>query len=379
VLPCAALDSPVGRFQEVEMMSFVRSVALVVSAVVVGVVGQVGAQGVVDVTASWWDVQEPEPMDVEGLGSLPSTIAVSGNRFVDEAGNTVVFSGVNISDPDKLESGGYWSKIHFEIIKLWGANIVRVPIHPVAWRERGEAEYLRLLDESVRWASELGLYLIFEWHSVGNLHSGVFQHPMYVTDLAETMRFWKTIAHRYAGVSTVAFYEVFNEPTRSGGKFGRVSWAEWKRINEDLISLIRAYDPSVVILVAGFDWAYELRNVAAEPIAGEGIGYVTHPYPQKAQEPLEEAWLRDFGFVADTYPVFATEIGYMAESDPGAHVPVVGDVTYGRRIIGFFREKGISWTAWCFDPDWPPQLISDWDYTPTAQGRFFKSVMQSSR
>ena len=45
-------------------------------------------------------------------------------------------------------------------------------------------------------------------------------------------------------------------------------------------------------------------------------------------------------------------------------------------ILAYFEKKGISWTAWCFDPDWPPQLISDWDYTPTQQGAFFKAYMQ---
>ena len=83
--------------------------------------------------------------------------------------------------------------------------------------------------------------------------------------------------------------------------------------------------------------------------------------------------------VADQYPVFATEIGFMSGDDPGAHVPVISDETYGRRVTEYFAKKGISWTAWCFDPDWPAQLISDWDYTPTKQGEFFRSQMLKKR
>ena len=41
----------------------------------------------------------------------------------------------------------------------------------------------------------------------------------------------------------------------------------------------------------------------------EGIGYVSHPYPQKVEPPYREKWERDFGFVADKYPVFVTEFG----------------------------------------------------------------------
>jgi len=65
----------------------------------------------------------------------------------------------------------------------------------------------------------------------------------------------------------------------------------------------------------------------------------------------------------------------MSADDPGAHIPVISDEKYGKTIINYFRKKGISWTVWNFDPDWPPQLIADWDYTPTKQGAFFKDVM----
>jgi hypothetical protein len=65
----------------------------------------------------------------------------------------------------------------------------------------------------------------------------------------------------------------------------------------------------------------------------------------------------------------------MAADAPGAHVPVVADERYGKAVTDYMAEKGISWTAWVFDPRWSPQLISDWDYTPTPQGTFFKSVL----
>ena len=42
----------------------------------------------------------------------------------------------------------------------------------------------------------------------------------------------------------------------------------------------------------------------------------------------------------------------------------------------YFEQKGISFTVWCFDTSWAPMLISDWDFTPTTQGRFFKAYLQ---
>jgi endoglucanase len=337
------------------------------------------AQQVRGARQDWWNVPYPGVFDVAKLGKAQGFIRVEGNRFVDDQGKTMVFRGVNISDPDKLEKGGHWSKKHFEVIKGWGANIVRVPVHPVAWKERGEDGYFMLLDQAVQWASELGIYLIVEWHSMGNLEAGMFQHPMHETSKQGTFAFWRSIAHRYAGVSTIAFYEIFNEPTLFNGQLGRMTWGEWKRINEEIIHIIRAHDSKAIPLVAGLDWAYELRSVKEAPIDATGIGYVSHPYPMKAQQPWEQNWEKDFGYVADTYPVFATELGFMAATDPGAHIPVMSDEEYGRRIIAYFDKKGISWTAWCFDPDWPPQLISDWNYTPTRQGAFFRQVMRQKR
>jgi hypothetical protein len=70
----------------------------------------------------------------------------------------------------------------------------------------------------------------------------------------------RPIANHFKGHNTVAFYEIFNEPTIYRGQLGTMTWPEWKEINENVIQLIRAYDPETIPLVAGFDWAYELTE-----------------------------------------------------------------------------------------------------------------------
>jgi hypothetical protein len=96
----------------------------------------------------------------------------------------------------------------------------------------------------------------------------------------------------------------------------------------------------------------------------------------KREQPWEEQWEADFGFVADTYPVICTEIGFCLENELGAHIPVISTEVYGEHITKYFEEKGISFTVWCFDTSWSPTLIADWDFTPTTQGRFFKDYLQ---
>lgn len=324
---------------------------------------------------SWWSVPYPDRFDVAVLAHNPARVRVKGNRFVDDRGNTLVFHGVNISDPDKLARDKRWSKRHFEVVASWGADIVRIPVHPAAWRGRGRESYFTLLDDAVRWANELNLYLIIDWHSIGNLQSGMFQHPIHHTTVQETNEFWRAVSHRYAGVTTVAFYELFNEPTLYNGTLGSMSWSEWKRLVEEMVSIIAAHDPDVIPLVSGFDWAYDLRDAMKQPVNRKGIAYVSHPYPQKTTAPFEKNWDRDFGAITKRYPLFATEVGYMPSNAPGAHIPVKDDGGYGQRITDYLDKKGASWTAWCFEPDWPPQLIVDWDYTPTEAGGHFRAVM----
>ncbi len=325
-----------------------------------------------------YPVIDSRPFDPARLSKPQARIRVEGNRFVNEAGATLVFQGVNIEDPDDLELEGHWNKGLFEAIASWNANIVRVPIHPPRFRRRGADAYFELLDQAVLWANELGLYLIVDWHSIGNLLQGRFQDEQYLTSTTETEQFFRAAGIRYRGVPTVALYELFNEPTfGSKGKLGSSSWSEWKSFNEKLIDTLRAQHPEAIALVAGFDWAYDLRPVAGAPIERPAVAYVAHPYPGKAKPPYPAKWDEQFGFVSERYPLIATEIGYMRPDEPGAHVPAIDTGTYGPDITHYLAQKSASWVAWCFSPSWTPTLISDWSYTPSASGTHFRAVMKS--
>lgn len=298
-------------------------------------------------------------------------IRVEGNRFVDPDGNTVLFRGLSISDPDKIEGQGHWNLEHFEQVKEMGAMLVRIPVHPVAWRERGQEAYLRLLDQAVEWCTDLGMYVIIDWHSIGNLEMELFQNPMYNTSKQETYRFWRTMAQHFHGNNTVAFYEIFNEPTIYRGQLGSMTWTRWKTINEQIIGLIRAFDPETIPLVAGLDWAYDLTPLHRDPVNADGIAYVTHPYAHKRTRPWEPKWEENFGFAADRFPVMATEFGFGLRRGQ-----TIDEDHYGNHIIAYLEGKGISWVCWDFDPQWGPRLLKSWDpYELTESGEFFREAM----
>lgn len=316
------------------------------------------------------DISTAKPLNAPDGKKLP-LIRVQGNRFVNAKGDTVLFRGLAISDPDNLEQIGHWNRELFAEIKSMGAMIVRIPIHPVAWRERTPGRYLELLDQAVAWCTELGIYIMIDWHSIGNLKMELFQDPMYNTTQRETYEFWQTIAHHFAGNNTVAFYELFNEPTVYNGRLGRMTWEEWKRINENIIDLIRAFDRETIPLVAGLDWAYDLTPLQNDPVRAEGIGYVTHPYPHKRPKPYEPRWEENFGFAASRYPVVATEFSFTL-----GRGGMADNGEYGRAIISYLEAKNISWICWVFDPKWTPRMLESWDhYRLTECGEFFKQAM----
>lgn len=317
---------------------------------------------------------------VQSQTAIPSDIkvqriSVQGNKFVNESGQTVQFKGYNSSDPDKLMYNGKWNQPYFNEMKAWGANIVRFPIHPAAWRKHGKNGYQLLIDQGVEYARNAGMYVIIDWHSIGNLKSELFQAEMYETTKKETFEFWRAMAMRYKDNPTVAFFELFNEPTVYNGQLGTCTWAEWKAINEEMITIIRAYGCKAIPLVAGFNWAYDLTPIKDNPINATGIAYVSHPYPQKREKPWEDKWTADWGFVAEKYPVILTEIGFCGADDIGAHIPVISDESYGDAMMAYCKKTGISFVSWVFDPNWAPRMFSDWNYTPSRQGKYWKAAM----
>lgn len=60
----------------------------------------------------------------------------------------------------------------------------------------------------------------------------------------------------------------------------------------------------------------------------------------------------------------------------GAHIPVNDDGNYGPRIVDYMEKRGISWTAWVFDPVCSPTMINNWEFEPSEQGTFFKKIVR---
>ena len=340
---------------------------------VVGVVRGVATElhGAKQLLDAWGAIKQGLPEEEQAENRI-SFIKVQGNQFVDRNGTQVLFKGLAIADPHKIANDGYWNRTHFQTIKSWGANLIRIPVHPGNLRKRGAEKYLKLLDEAVEWCAELEMYVIIDWHSIGNLRTKKFESDLYRTSMKETLSFWNVVSKRFADNPTVAFCEVFNEPATSNGDYGDCSWQQWRAMVEQVVDVIYSNDKNVIPLVSGFNWAYDLREVKNNPIQREGVAYVAHPYPGKCDPPREPHWEEHFGFLANRYPVIVTEMGYSLK---GKYENLIDDGTYRNAILKYMDKKEISWCAWVFDPHWSPALIKSYNYQPTHPGAFFRRAM----
>jgi len=288
---------------------------------------------------------------------------------------------LNIGHPFQIQQEGHWSESHLREAAAWGAKLLRVYIDPQHHRQIGVEKSLAELDEVVAWSKKYGMYVMLDWHSIGNPISGIFQPPWEeaMRHTPEELReFWAAAAEHYKDEPTVAFYEIFNEPAAIHWKGDRLSWVEWRDLVDSVIDVIYQKNPDAIPVVGGIAWAYDLTGVATEPLRNQGVVFAAHPYPGHApKDSWEKAWERNFGYLSKDHPVMLTEFGF----DPNDTIlPNVykADEEYGKRVLSFAKKHGMSWTCFVFvaTPGWPMRLISDWDYTLTESGKFFKKRLK---
>jgi hypothetical protein len=304
-------------------------------------------------------------------------LKVQGNRIVDPKGHRVILKGLNVGYPFQIQQEGHWSEAFIKEAASWGAKLLRIYIDPQHYRQIGIEKTFMELDQAVEWSKKYGMYVMLDWHSIGNPVMGIFQPPWEEamrTTPDEMKEFWAAAATHYKDEPAVAFYEIFNEPSAIPWKGGRLSWKEWRDVADSVIDVIYSKNPNAIPVVGGLEWAYDLTGVAAEPLKNTGIVFAAHPYPGHAPKDSWEAeWERHFGYLSKEHPVMLTEFGF----DPNDTVlpsQYKADKEYGKRILKFADKHGMSWTAFVFvaSPGWPMRLIKDWNYTPTESGAFFK-------
>ncbi|MCL4562128.1 MAG: glycoside hydrolase family 5 protein [Chloroflexi bacterium] len=305
-------------------------------------------------------VDKNEQFSGQSMSVFPSRLHASGNQIVDESGKVILLRGLMPQDPDKLNSRGKFKREFFEEMMQTGANVIRIPVHVERW-VNDEYYLWRYLDPVVAWAGEMGMYVIIDWHSIGNVVSGagsqmpdVKQNSM---DLA--LSFWSTTA-RYFREAPHVIFEIFNEPESIDG-------AEWKAGAEKLIQAIREQGAEQMVIVGGIDFGKDLSWVWEIPVSESNLAYASHIYPSHSSSNWDE-W---FGDIAERYPVVSTEWGFMDENRTEGPSYLAGTrADYGEPFLNYLDARGIGWVACWYDDEWLPPMFAKNGGQLTQYGQF---------
>jgi len=169
------------------------------------------------------------------IGSI-SPLHVEGSYIKDRFNNIIILRGVNqpgfTDSPNgwwNPEGGGYTSgfgiwnpdavKYNLDCMKSWWCNVLRLHTK-IAWWLNDESSYRQHIKDTITWAGERGIYVIFEPYSV----SGETQQPLpwapYTTDPDEQavmpdssafIDYWTSVANELKVFPNVIF-EIYNEP-----------------------------------------------------------------------------------------------------------------------------------------------------------------------
>lgn len=183
---------------------------------------------------------------------------------------------------------------------------------------------LDVIDRGVRAATELGLYVIIDWHILSD------SNPLMHMDQAAD--FFETVAKRYHSYGNV-IYEICNEPNVD------CTWSDIRQYADTIIPIIRKYDEYAVILVGTPTWSQDVDEACKDPIKGDhNLGYVLHFYADTHRESLRQK-LTDA--VNAKLPLFVSEFGICDSSGNG-----INNEEQGNIWLDLLDEHQISYCMW---------------------------------
>ena len=273
----------------------------------------------------------PKPDEPPASSKTPlqknGRLKVRGTYLVNEKGSPVVLKGVSTHGINWFPQ--YVRKDTFRTLRdQWGVQCIRLAMYTEEYNgycSGGNREELKkTIIDGVRYATELGMYVIIDWHILSDGNPAAHQ--------ADAKAFFRDMSARYKNQKNV-IYEICNEPN------GGVSWSTIKTYAVSVIKTIRANDKNAVILVGTPNWSQDVDTAAENPIQGyRGIMYTFHFYAATHAEGYRKKVETALG---KGLPVFVSEFG-VSEASGNGRV----DKAEGNRWLSFLKKNKISYVCW---------------------------------
>jgi endoglucanase len=260
---------------------------------------------------------------VERYGKLH----VCGTHLCSESGTPVQLRGMSTHGAHWYGSclvGGALDVL----AKDWKSSVVRIAVYADEdGYQSNPKKFVDLASRLIDMVSARGMYVIVDWHWVDAGDPNIGLHH------AKT--FFREIARRHRHKSNV-IYEILSEAYQA-------SWWMIKRFAENVIPVIRAQNPDIVILVGTRGWSTfglseygDEREVVANPVRASNVMYTYHFYALAHRD----KFLKMLDRASSKLPVFVTEWGTQSWDDRGNDFPMA------QRYVDLMARKKISWTNW---------------------------------
>ena len=308
---------------------------------------------------------------VEGQG-----VRVAGNRLVRDGapfvpvGFTMVATANPTAEGETAYAARRLSDADMVAAIGWGANTVRFQVS-----QRGldptdvlySDAYVARIVSAVALARARGLVVMLSVQDQGPTGGSSHAQPS-----AATIRDWQTLTTLFNGDLDL-IYEMFNEPQNHATPDG---WSVWRDGgpaahnqgtpavgHQAVLDAIRATGARNVVVADAGQFGQRLDG---SPLVHDPLGqvaYGVHPYLTAIlRDPAN--WEPSFGFLANQFPVVATE--WIANSKVVFCHPEW--TTTAPLLLDYLQAHGIGILAWAFDV--LDSLILDWQHTPTSLDGF---------
>lgn len=194
-------------------------------------------------------------------------LRVEGTDLVDKNGEVYQLKGVSTHGLAWFPQ--YVNKDAFQTFRDdWGANLIRLAMYTGEsggyCQDGNKDELKKLVSSGVDYATELGMYVIVDWHILSDNDPNINKE--------EALIFFDEMSKKYAGNDNV-LYEICNEPN------GGTEWGSVKSYAEEVIPVIRKNDKDAIIIVGTPTWSQDVDIAANDPVSGySNIMYTLHFY-----------------------------------------------------------------------------------------------------
>lgn len=252
-------------------------------------------------------------------------LQVSGTKLTDESGNIIQLRGVSTHGiswfPDYVNYDAFAT-----LRDDWGANVVRIAMYPEEYNgylSGGDKAALKqIIDNGVNYATDLGMYVIIDWHVLNYAPS---RHTQEACD------FFAEMASKYSGHDNV-IYEICNEPVGA-------DWnSDIKPYAETVIGTIRQFDDHALILVGTNTWSQDVDSVVGNTLDDGNVMYVAHFYAGTHKENIRN---KISTALNAGVPVFISECSICDASGNGGI-----DYASANEWLEFMNSNQLSFIAW---------------------------------